>query len=137
MSDQNHYRISVKGIVIDETGRFLLARKEDEGWELIGGGLEYPEDPIEGLRREVMEETGLEITYVSPTPKYFFTFTKEGREGYAANVVYEMKLEHLNFTPSEECLELRFFSVEEARKVNPSIRTTKFIELFNPALHIT
>lgn len=136
MSDQNHYRISVKGIVIDETGRFLLARKIDEGWELIGGGLNHGEDPIEGLRREVMEETGLVITEISPTPKYFFTFTKVGRVGYAANVVYEMKLEHLNFTPSEECQELRFFNAEEARKVNPSIRTTKFIEIFNPELHI-
>ncbi len=135
MTDQNHYRISVKGIVIDETGRFLLAREQDGSWELIGGGLHHGEDPIEGLKREVMEETGLEITFVSPTPKYFFTFPKEGREGHAANVVYEMKLNHLNFTPSDECLELRFFTVEEARKVKPSIRTSKFIGIFKPELH--
>lgn len=136
MNGQSHYRISVKGIVIDETGRFLLARKEDEGWELIGGGLNHGEDPIEGLRREVMEETGLVITDVSPTPKYFFTFPKVGREGYAANVIYEIKLEHLNFTPSAECQELGFFNTQEAKSVNPSIRTAKFIELFNPELHI-
>jgi len=27
MNGQNHYRVSIKGIAIDETGRFLLARE--------------------------------------------------------------------------------------------------------------
>lgn len=121
--------------MIDETGRFLLARKIHEGWELIGGGLDHNEDPHDGLRREVMEETSLKVTYISPTPKYFYTFPKEGREGYAANVIYEIKLENLDFVPSDECQELRFFTVEEAQVVNPSIRTRMFLDLFDPILH--
>ncbi len=135
MNDQNHYRISVKGIVIDKAGRFLLAKEEDGQWELLGGGLHHNEEPIDGLKREVMEEAGLEVTYVSPTPKYFYTFPKVGHEGHAANVVYEMNLKNLDFTPSEECIELRFFTVEEAHRTNPSIRTAKFLDLFDPSLH--
>src|SRR6185312_9894573 len=107
MNDQNHYRVSVKGIAIDETGRFLLAKEDNGKWELLGGGLDHNEDPITALKREIKEETGLEINEVSATTKYFVTAPKVGREGFVANVIYEIKLKDLNFTPSDECVELR------------------------------
>lgn len=135
MIDQNHYRVSVKGIAIDATGRFLLAKEDNGKWELLGGGLDHGEDPIAALKREIMEETGLEITEVSATPKYFVTAPKVGREGFVANIIYEIKLKDLNFKPSDECVELRFFNVEEARQEDLFPQVAKFIEVFNPELH--
>lgn len=136
MNDQNHFRVSVKGISIDETGRFLLAKEDNGKWELLGGGLDHNEDPITALKREIKEETGLEIIKVSSTPKYFVTAPKVGREGYVANVIYEVKLKDLNFTPSDECMELRFFNKDEAMKEDLFPQVEKFIEVFNPELHI-
>jgi 8-oxo-dGTP diphosphatase len=136
MNDQNHFRVSVKGIAVDETGRFLLAKEDNGKWELLGGGLEHNEDPIAALKREFKEETGLEVVEVSATPKYFVTAPKVGREGFVANVIYEVKLKDLKFTASDECVELRFFSVEEARKEDLFPQVAKFIEVFNPELHI-
>jgi 8-oxo-dGTP diphosphatase len=133
MNDQNHFRVSVKGIAIDETGRFLLAKEDNGKWELLGGGLDHNEDPITCLKRELKEETGLEVIEVSPTPKYFVTAPKVGREGFVANVIYEVKLKDLDFTPSDECVELRFFSVEEAKREDLFPQVAKFIEVFNPA----
>jgi 8-oxo-dGTP diphosphatase len=135
MNDQNHYRVSVKCISIDETGRFLLAKEDNGKWELLGGGLDHDEDPIAALKREIKEETGLEIIEVSPTPKYFVTAPKFDREGYVANVIYEVKFKDLNFTPSDECVELRFFNRDEAKKENLFPQVAKFIELFNLELH--
>jgi 8-oxo-dGTP pyrophosphatase MutT (NUDIX family) len=117
MTEQNYYRISVKGIVINDEGRILLSREDNGMWEMLGGGLDHGEDPIEGLRREIDEETGLEVTYVSDRPKYFLTCKRRNAETYIANVVYEIKLKNLNFTASDECQELRFFSAEEMRHV--------------------
>jgi 8-oxo-dGTP diphosphatase len=52
-------------IVTDGDGRALLARRAGEPfrgyWDLPGGFLEEGEHPLDGLRRELLEETGLEI----------------------------------------------------------------------------
>jgi ADP-ribose pyrophosphatase YjhB (NUDIX family) len=55
----------VEAVCIDADGRVLLGRRAiDPGkglWDLPGGFLGENELPLDGLRREVREETGLEI----------------------------------------------------------------------------
>ncbi len=50
----------------EQDGDVLLCRIADRGpgrghWTLPGGGLEFGEDPREGVLREVREETGLDV----------------------------------------------------------------------------
>lgn len=56
---------SASALIEDESGRLLLGRRAYEPnaglWDAIGGFIEEGEDPLEALRREVREETGLEI----------------------------------------------------------------------------
>ena len=56
---------TVSALVRDEQGRILLARRAvDPGaglWDLIGGFMDEGEKPLETLRRELLEETGLEV----------------------------------------------------------------------------
>lgn len=136
MNDACYYRVSIKGLVVDETGRFMLAREDNGKWELPGGGLDHGEDPIPGLKREIHEETGLEVTQISPTPKYFVTSKRQNRDAYVANVIYEIKLKNLDFIPSDECQELRFFTIEEARREDLFPNVEKFLEVFDPKLHV-
>jgi 8-oxo-dGTP diphosphatase len=136
MNEPSYYRISVKGLVVDDTGRFLLSKEDNGKWELPGGGLDHGEDPLVGLQREITEETGLEVTFVSPTPKYFITARRLGSDTFVANVIYEIKLKNLDFTPSDECQELRYFTVEEARQVDLFPNIERFLEVYNPALHV-
>lgn len=123
------YRISIKALVLDEQGRVMLVREDNDKWELPGGGLDHGEDVHTGLIREIKEEMGLEVTYMAQTPSYFFTFRADiGERQWMSNVVYEVKLKDLNFTPSDECQEIRFVTKEEAKALNlfPNIR--EFIE---------
>jgi 8-oxo-dGTP diphosphatase len=136
MNEPCYYRVSVKGIVVDETGRLLLSREEDGKWDTLGGGLDHGEDPIVGLRREIFEETGLEVTSVSSSPKYFITAQRFGGNTFVANVVYEIKLKSLEFTPSDECQELRFCTLDEARQLDLLPNPRKLLDVYDPALHV-
>lgn len=56
------HSVSVAGVVVDDAGRVLMTQRRDNGrWEAPGGVLEPGECILDGLRREVREETGLEI----------------------------------------------------------------------------
>jgi len=49
--------------IIEQEGKYLLARRRDIGWwNLAGGGLENGETVDEGLVREVMEEVCIAVT---------------------------------------------------------------------------
>lgn len=136
MNEPCYYRVSVKGIVIDETGRFLLAREDNGKWEMLGGGLDHDEDPKKCLKREIREETGLQLTYISPCPIYFVTCKKYGGDNYIANIIYEIKLKNLDFIPSDECQELRFFSASEARNEALFSNVEALLDVYDPAAHI-
>lgn len=128
MNEPCFYRVSVKGVVIDKDGRLLLAR-EGDAWEMLGGGLDHGEDPAVCLAREIREETGLVVTSVSDAPRYFITSQHPEKHVYVANVIYQIELADLNFTPSEECQELRFFSVEEMARVTLFHNVQKLYEI--------
>lgn len=131
MDEPYYYRVSVKGIVIDDDGRIMLSRQEDGTWDLLGGGLDHEEDPIAGLKREIFEETGLRVMSISASPKYFVTAPRSdvSLQTYLADVIYEITLENLDFVPSDECQELRFLSKVEVAKINLSPNIEKLLEL--------
>jgi ADP-ribose pyrophosphatase YjhB (NUDIX family) len=55
-------RCSVTAFVQNSSGRVLLQRRSDNGfWNLPGGGLELVENLETAVKREVLEETGLEV----------------------------------------------------------------------------
>jgi 8-oxo-dGTP pyrophosphatase MutT (NUDIX family) len=110
------YRVSIKALVVDSSNKFLLVKEENGLWELPGGGLDFGENPHEGLRRELKEEMGLEAKAISNHPQYFFhAINPKGH--YIVNAVYATELFHFDFQPSPECLEIKFFSAEEVFEI--------------------
>jgi len=56
------HSVSVAGIVVDGDGRVLVIKRQDNGqWQAPGGVLELGETFEEGVRREVLEETGVVV----------------------------------------------------------------------------
>ena len=61
-SDVPRHSVSVAAAIVRDDGRILAIRRRDNGhWEPPGGVLELGESIEDGLRREVREETGLEV----------------------------------------------------------------------------
>jgi ADP-ribose pyrophosphatase YjhB (NUDIX family) len=53
--------VAVTGIVTDGLGRILLVKGHWRGWEPPGGQVEPGEDLVAGLKREIREESGVEV----------------------------------------------------------------------------
>ncbi|EFK95169.1 protein containing NUDIX hydrolase, core domain [sediment metagenome] len=111
----NFYRVSVKALILDEEKRFLLVKQDNGYWEFPGGGLDYGETPQDCIKRELFEELGLKVIRVDRNPFAFLT-TKNLKGLNIACVYYKVQVQDLNFKPSEECIEIKFFSIDEVLK---------------------
>jgi ADP-ribose pyrophosphatase YjhB (NUDIX family) len=91
------YRISVKALIQDESGKTLVVRTgDDRGWTLPGGGVDHGEDVVQGLQREILEELGSSASEIGRTPVVLHS--NQAGEGRRAGtwvmwVVYEARLE--------------------------------------------
>lgn len=112
----------------------MLTLEKNGNWELPGGGLDFGEKSAACLAREIKEEMGLEVVIIKERPAYFFT-TQHSNGVWSAHVLHEIKTKDLEFTPSAECVELRFFTCEEAveEKISPNV--AEFIKIYRPGNH--
>ena len=94
------YRTSVKALVLDEPGRFLLQK-----------------------------ETGLDVVEIDERPSYFITVLFNNSDkvtSWCANIIYKAKIDNVkNFVPSDECVEIRYFTAKdvfETENVLPNVK---------------
>lgn len=121
------YRVATKALVTDETGvRFLLFLQQDGDWSFPGGGLDFWESPHEGLAREIKEESGLSVKWIASSPRY--ACPAEWKEGiWTFQLFYPVELENLDFSPSEECQAIKFFSPQEMKTLPRTMVVDHFI----------
>jgi 8-oxo-dGTP diphosphatase len=67
------YRVTVKAIILDDQGRLLVGKGEEnsEGWELPGGGFEHDESMPECIRRELKEELDVEVAKIGSVEFFY------------------------------------------------------------------
>ena len=97
------FRVSVYAIIF-ERGKVLLAHRRDiDWWNLPGGGMESGETVEEAMKREVHEETGLEVAI----EKLVGVYSKPQKD----EVVLALRCRAVGgtLTATEESRECRFF----------------------------
>lgn len=131
-----YYRVSVKALILNETrDKFLLCEEESGVWELPGGGLDWGVTPQEDLPREISEEMGLRVLKVADNPSYFITDQTLRRKQWIVNVIYETTVENLHFTPSDECINIRFVNRDDIHEMNVFPTVKQLAQMFNPKNH--
>jgi 8-oxo-dGTP diphosphatase len=112
MTDSSRHSVSVAAVIVDEHDRALLIRRPDNGhWEPPGGVLELEEDIANGLRREVAEETGLDVEPSALTGVY-----KNMSRGIVA-LVFRCRQSGGVLTTSSEAADVRWASRDEVAEL--------------------
>jgi len=107
-TQQPRHSVSVAGVITDDHGQALLIRRRDNHrWEPPGGVLEFGETILEGVRREVREETGLDVEPIALTGVY-----KNMTRGIIA-LVFRCKITGGNLTTTDEASAFRWASDSE------------------------
>jgi ADP-ribose pyrophosphatase YjhB (NUDIX family) len=111
---ERYWANAIPGVqgLLERDGRVLLARRAREPrrgyWDLPGGFLEETEDPVDGLRREFLEETGLRIE-----PVRFLGIEIEPYDGrYVFSITWSVAGDGEPH-PADDVAELAFFGPNE------------------------
>jgi ADP-ribose pyrophosphatase YjhB (NUDIX family) len=121
--------VGVAVAVVNDAGDFLLQKRRDGQWGVPGGFIELGESTEEAGRREVFEETGLEIGKLDLvcvfSGKEHHVKLQNGDEFYPVTVAYITKeiLSGDLKADGVETTEARFFSLSELPdQLNPLIK---------------
>lgn len=109
--DFPQHRLTAGAVVRREDNKILLIYGPRRGWELPGGHVEEGESVHDALKREVKEETGIDIEIVR-----FCGISQEVSHSML-NTWWLAKPISETIKTSDESLEVRFVDVDEAMKL--------------------
>jgi ADP-ribose pyrophosphatase YjhB (NUDIX family) len=128
--------------VVDEDGKILLQKRPEGVWGLPGGLLELGESVEDAGRREVFEETGVEIGQLKLVEVFsgeqYFRKLANGDEFYPVTIAYiskDIKSSTIKID-GEESIDAGFFPLHELPdRTTPLVR--KIIQKFSTMLKKT
>ena len=114
--------------IIKKDNKYLLLHKSltvprfPDFWDFPGGGLDDDEDPTEGIKREVLEETSLKIEPI----KVIWKTQAEVNGIMVEYKIYSVKLLSEEIKLSHEHTEFKWLTKEELLK----LKVEPYIKLF-------
>ncbi len=108
MANDDRHSVAVAAVIFDEEGRLLLMKRRDhENWEPPGGVMKLNEPLDEAVRREVKEETDLDVVPLHVSGVYK-NIPKD-----VLTVAFLCRIEGGEIATTEEATEVRWVAREE------------------------
>jgi 8-oxo-dGTP pyrophosphatase MutT (NUDIX family) len=134
---------AASAIVVDDAGRILLHRRQDnDQWALPGGKMELGESIAGCAIREVKEETGfdVEVTGIVGTytdPKHVFAYD-DGEVRQEFSICFATRIVGGTLAVSEESFEVAFHAPEQVERLpmvdSIRLRVTDYLSGETPAI---
>ncbi|MDF2719017.1 MAG: hydrolase [Paenibacillus sp.] len=121
---------AARAIIQDEKERILLVKRSDNGaWVMPAGGMELHESILDCLKREVKEETGLNVLsaklialYTGPKYEYTNGYGDENKMFSSVFLVDQWSGQIIEET--DETTDARFFAIDELPEIPELYRET-------------
>ena len=100
------YQVAVGALIFNDQGQLLLCEhtyRRLHPWGLPGGDLKFGEDPVEGIKREIREETGLGVQDAR------LLLVENSTEIHHIALTYLCTGVSGTFVPNEEVSSIRYF----------------------------
>ncbi|MFA6375921.1 MAG: NUDIX hydrolase [Candidatus Paceibacterota bacterium] len=126
--------VSQKAIIFNREGKFLAIRRTKTApsnpgmWDFPGGDLEFGEDAMDGIIREIREESGLEVKETKP----FDIESHINKEGdFWVTIAYSAQAVHGEVFLSNEHDEYKWLDSGEFLKLESAAKIKRFVNNLN------
>ena len=135
IKDDGIQKVVAGAVISFSDGKILLLERTPDEFkgglvELPSGGINQSESIIDGLTREIKEETGLDVSEIDRYLGYFDYHSSSGKKARQFNFAVSVKSGEVKVNPSEHS---KFYlvepTVEELQKLNISEKTKEVIRI--------
>jgi ADP-ribose pyrophosphatase YjhB (NUDIX family) len=114
------FLVGVVGVVLDNSGQILFLKhtyRKKYPWGLPGGWLKRGEQPMQALRREIREETGMDVEVIKPL------IVSGDDQWPRVDLIFLCRVIDGAFSASEEVSSAKFFAIDQLPEIMPSQKT--------------
>ncbi len=118
------YYLSVLGVVRTPDGRFLITRRAMDKqwapgwWEIPGGGVKAGESSFEAVCREVLEETGIDVSHAAGGYKFCYHREQPGQNYIVDIYRFDMDISQKDIKLQEnEDIDGKLATPDEIKKI--------------------
>jgi 8-oxo-dGTP diphosphatase len=138
---KDEFRTVVKAL-ITYNGKVLLGKKEEDDdhpiggeWHFLGGHIEKGEQFEEAVKREVEEETGLEVDVHQTVDVMTFSWKKDGEKD-SIQVLYHCEAETSDADPQDDLEDVEWFEPSGLKEKLADVEEQRLEERENQKLFL-